>query len=377
MPREAIPGDVSEAEGVFNNDRLARMNQISADRETERDSEDADDAMAKLSAQAEALDNELNELGGGDSDDEDDLPPEETGEEDEDEIPADDPEEDIEEETDDTGDTDDEPQSPLFLQNGEWMTRIKVDGEVKVVPYAKIQAAAQKLDAGDKRLEEANRLMKEVEERERKLLESGQSKDQLPAQGAEGDGSTETGPNEEILSLTRQYHDALLRGEDEETTAKLLAKLTTAGGRQPQVDVNKLVEEAERRVRASLEAEKKEQAETERRKTLTSAFETFKTEFKDIAEDEALLKVADSFTVKVAAENPTFSPLDVMREAGKRTRHWMKEKAGDTPRVNRKRNMRTATGNGTKQTPAPVEPPKKRGDVLNDMRRSRGQVPLG
>lgn len=373
MPKEAIHEDVSEAEGVFNSDRLARMNQISAERESERESEDAEDAMAELTAQAEALDNELSELGGGDEED-DDTPPAaaEQDEDDEEEPPL--RELASEEET---GVEDDEPESPLFFENGQWMARIKVDGEVKTVPYAKIQAAAQKLDAGDKRLEEANRMLREVQEREQRLLESGQSKDQPPAQGAEGDGQPETGHNEEILELTRQYHDALLRGEDEEVTANLLAKLATAGGRAPQVDVDKLVEETERRVEARQEQRRKEQAAEERRQQLRDAYATFSEEFEDITADEALTKVADDFTLKVAEEHPTYTPLQVMREAGKRTRRWMKEKAGDAPRVERKRNLRTATGNGTRQTPAPEEKPKSRGDVINDMRRMRGQVPLG
>jgi hypothetical protein len=66
-----------------------------------------------------------------------------------------------------------------------------------------------------------------------------------------------------------------------------------------------------------------------------------------------------------------------MREAGKRTRTWVKEKSGDTPRVNRKRKLKTVAGNGARQTPAPAEKPKKRGDVINELRRSRGQPALG
>jgi hypothetical protein len=387
MPKEAIPGDVSEAEGVFNSDRLARMKQISAERDAERDSEDAEDAMNELAAQAEALDDELKTIGGGDPDYEDDEgeASESEQEEDDDTEQDEDGEGDKQEdadpeatnEADSDAETDDDPQSPLFFENGEWMARIKVDGEVKTVPYSKIQAAAQKLEAGDKRLEEANRLMKEIEEREKRLLDPGQADDQPPAQGADGQGQSENGQNQEILELTRQYHDALLRGEDEDVTANLLAKLATAGGRAPQVDVDKLVEETERRVEARLEQRQKEEAERKRKEDLSKAFTTFKSEFKDLAKDQELLRVADSFTLKVAAENPTLSPLEVMREAGKRTRTWVKEKSGDTPRVNRKRKLKTVAGNGARQTPAPAEKPKKRGDVINELRRSRGQPALG
>lgn len=368
MSKEAIHEDVSEAEGVFNSDRYARMKQISDERDSERNGEDAEEAMAELTAQAEALDDELKEMGGGDPDDDDDGDADaQAGEDD---LPVAAGAEDDE--------ADDEPKSPLIFENGEWMARIKVDGEVKTVPYAKIQAAAQKLDAGDKRLEEANRLMKEIEERERRLLDAGQSQDQPPAQGADGQGQTETGQaNQEILELTRQYHDALLNGDDSEVTATLLAKLATAGGRAPQVDVDRLVEEAERRVEARMAQRQQEEAERTRKAELGKAFTTFKSEFTDLAADPELLKVADSFTIKVAAEDPTLSPLEVMREAGKRTQAWVKEKAGGNPRVERKRNLRTATGNGARQTPAPEQPPKKRGDVLNDMRRSRGQTALG
>lgn len=367
--RDSDGTDQSGTDEVVNEERLTRMNELSEDRETDRESEDADDAMAALRQQADLLNEEIQAMG------EDGQPvtdPEPTEDEPEPEAAADDPE--PEPEADDTA-----PESPVFFENGQWMTRIKVDGEVRAIPFQKVHAAAQKLDAGDKRLEEANRLMREIEAREQQLLADGQQpKNQPPAQGADGQGQTETGQlPEDILALGRQYQDALLNGDDEDEAVELLAKLATAGARAPNVDVDVLAQQIEARVTAQFQAQEQQRAQEQYQKSLSEAFDTFKDEFEDVANDPMLLDAADRYTVTIAQENPTLTPLQVMREAGKRTRLWLAEKTGTQPRVSRKRNLKTAVGNGARQSPAPTEKPQSRQDVINEMRLKRGQTPLG
>lgn len=377
MTDEATQKGVSESEYAFGADRLARINQIqqdrSADRETDQDEDD--DALAMLTQQAEDLDNALRANDPNAEQDEADES---------DDTEADDAEPEAESKDEpETEDDDTESESPLFMENGQWMTRVKVDGEIKTVPFARLQAAAQKLEAGDKRLEEANRLRQEIDQREQQLLQREQGlKNQPPAQGADGQGQTKTGqPNEEVTTLIKQYHEALLNGDDENTTNELLAKLATAGRQQPQVDVSQLAEQVERQVESRIqqrqqEAERKDR-ESAHKAELSSAFTTFKDEFKDIAGDQELLQMADRLTVTVSQEYPTYTPLQVMREAGKRTRKWLSEKTGDTPRVNRKRNLKTAAGTGARQPGKPPEKPQTRSDQLNEIRAARGQMPLG
>lgn len=365
MTDEATQPGVSESEYAFGADRLARINQIqqdrSADRETDQDEDD--DALSILTQQAEDLDNALRSNDPNAEDDESDDADTET----------DDPEA---EGKDEPGAEDDDTESPLFMENGQWMTRVKVDGEIKTVPFARLQAAAQKLEAGDKRLEEANRLRQEIDQREQQLLQREQGlTNQPPAQGADGQGQTEKDqPNEEVTTLIKQYHEALLNGDDENTTNELLAKLATAGRQQPQVDVSQLAEQVERQVESRIQ---KRQQEAAQKAELSDAFTTFKDEFKDIAGDQELLQMADRLTVTVSQEYPTYTPLQVMREAGKRTRKWLSDKTGDTPRVNRKRNLKTAAGTGARQPGKPPEKPQTRSDQLNEIRAARGQMPLG
>lgn len=366
--RSADRGEDADArsEDAGTDERLNRMNELSQEREQDRDSEDGEDALAAMRQQAERLNDELQTMA------EDGAPV--TDEADAPEVEAAEPEVEADDDADD-----DAPESPVFFENGQWMTRIKVDGEVKAVPFQKIHAAAQKLDAGDKRLEEANRMLRDIEAREQRLLDlNRQPTNQPPAQGADGPGQTETGQlPEDILALGRQYQDALLNGDDEDAAVELLAKLATAGARAPNVDVDQLAQQIEARVTAQFQAQEQQRAQAQYQKSLSEAFDTFKTEFEDVAADPMLLDAADRYTVTIAQENPTLTPLQVMREAGKRTRLWLAEKTGTQPRVSRKRNLKTAVGNGARQSPAPTETPKSRQDVLNEMRQKRGQTPLG
>lgn len=406
MTREATQEGVSE-QGGFSNNRLSTINSIAKERAAEREEEDGEDAeaLALLREQAEQLDDDLGRYDddGNERGEEDDNDPgtggqgeeDDTGDPDPDDPHAedDDPENDEDPENkkpDDPADPDDkESESPVFMQDGQWMTRIKVDGEIKTVPYAKLQAAVQKMDAGDKRLEEANRLMREVQQREQTLLngrKGAEQEKQPPAQGAEGQSQTENGkPNQETLDLINQYHEALLNGEDASVTNELLAKLATAGGKQPEVDVDSLVNKVADRVTQQQADRDKTAAEAKRKEDMKSAYSAFSKKFKDIVDDPQLTEVADRLTITVAQEHPTYSPLEVMEEAGRRTRKWLADKTGkksdpaneDPNRRERKRNMKTAKGNAARKTGKPPERPKTRTDTLNELRAARGQAPLG
>lgn len=380
MTDEATHQGVSESESGFGADRLAKINAIQQDRAEDRSpeqSEDSEDFEAALKAQAEDLDRQLRGEDDEATDDDDETADRVERETREDEEAEESSEADEGEDADDKDLPEEgESESPLFMEGGQWMTRVKVDGEIRTIPFARLQAAAQKLDAGDRRLEEANRLRQEIEQREQQLLQREQGlKNQPPAEGADGHGQTETGhPNEEVKALIKQYHEALLNGEDEDTTTDLLAQLATAGRQQPQVDVSQLAEQVEQQVEARIQ---KRQQEAAQQSELRDAFSTFKDEFKDVAADPELLQMADRLTTTVSQEYPTYTPLQVMREAGKRTRTWLQEKTGGTARVNRKRNLKTAAGTGARQPGKPAEKPKTRTDQLNEIRAARGQMPLG
>jgi hypothetical protein len=368
MTDEATNNGVSESEDHgFGADRLAKINAIQSDRSQERNPDGADDedALALLQSQAEALDDELKGYDDGEPDEE----------------LADDAGSDVDAKADD-GDPMPDSDLPLYMEGGQWMARIKVDGEIKEIPFARLQAAAQKLEAGDKRLEEANRLRQEIDTREQQLLQREQQlQNQPPAQGADSPSQTENGQPDDVRAIARKYHEALLNGDDDDVTADLLTQLTTAGRHQPQVDVAQIAQQVERQVEARIAAGKREsddrQQQDVRNTELRDAFSTFKDEFKDVSGDKELLQMADRLTVVVAQEYPTYTPIQVMREAGKRTRTWLQEKTGGAVRTNRKRNLKTATGTGAIQPGKPEVKPKTRTDQLNEIRSARGQVPIG
>ncbi len=384
--------DEATQEGVsgFGSDRLKQIQSIHEDRVAERDQAtepdedtEADDALAAIHKRGQDLDDELKKL---DANGGEEPEPEDEPEEDDDE-PGDQPGQDDDPNNQggdqDPPEDDDEPDSPLFYENGQWMTRVKVDGETKTIPFDRLQAAAQKMEAGDKRLEEANRLQREIEERERRLREQEAQRppEQPPTQGADGQAGTDTGQSEDVKDLARQYHDALLKGEDDEVTNDLLARIATANRQQqPEVDVNEITRKVEERVAERQRQIDEERQQAERQAAVNTAFESFKSEFEDVANDPQLMQIADQFTITVSSEHPTYTPLQVMREAGKRTRQWLKEKSGtndqDTRRQ-RKRNQKTASGSGARQPGKPEPKPKTRADALNEIRASRGQQPLG
>jgi len=379
MTDEATQQGVSEG---FGSNRLKQINAIHEDRVSEReedvtpeDDAEAEDALAVIQKRGEDLDDELRQLdaNGGEE-------PEDDSAEDEDDSTE-------QQAADNTGQDDDqdsdEPESPLFMEGGQWMTRVKVDGEVKTIPFDRLQAAAQKLEAGDKRLEKANRMQREIEERERRVREQEAQRqtEQLPAEGAEGQTGPESGQSEDVKELASKYHQALLNGEDDEVTNDLLTRLATANRQQqPEVDVNRITQEVESRVAERQQQQDQERQQAEYQAQIQTAYESFKEDFSDVANDPQLMQVADQFTVTVANENPTLSPLQVMKEAGKRTRQWLNEKSGTTDtqkRTNRKRGLKTASGSGARQPGKPEPKPKTRTDQINEIRQARGQMPLG
>lgn len=381
MTDEATQKGVSDSDSYINASRLDQVNAISQRRAEEREDEEPEEVRALIEEHRKDLERTLagEEPGDAAGFGEDDDDPDEAGAGEEDGSG--------EEVADAAPDAAQESESPLFMKDGQWMVKMKVDGDVREIPYAKVLANAQKLEAGDLRLQEANRRLREAEEREQRLLgnEPGQQQNQPPAQGADYQGQTHEGqPDEETKSLIKQYHEALLNGDDEETTNALLEKLATANRQQPAVDVDAIAVRVKASVTESLQEQErqKERArqDDDRKAALQAAYKTFTDEFEDIVGDPQLTAMADRLTLTVASEHPTYTPEEVMREAGNRTRKWLRDKTGaveTSVRQSRKRQLKTAAGNNARTTTPPSEKPKTRTDRLNEIRAARGQRPTG
>ncbi len=337
MSGEAIHEDVSE----FGGDRLARMKEISQRRNDDEGVED-DDPMAVMKEHAEQLNQELaeadEEYNGEKEAEPTELP---SGEDDE-------PEEEDELEGDD--DPEDEQPGKLYT--------LKINGEEKQYTEEQVLAIAQKQEAADARLQEASRRIREIEQREAEL--EARASSQPSAQDV---GNQES--SEELKKMSREYHEALLDGDDERAD-ELLIQIQNAGRQQPTqtIDPDQLANEVYQKSE-QLKAAKERQAQVE------AAQNFFKEEYGDIAGNPNLYNLADQITARLMQENPSLSPMELVTAAGDEVRETI-----GANKVSRTERKKKATGgmrgSNARKAGKPQPKAKTRADVLNDMRAGRG-----
>lgn len=320
MSDEAIQEDVSS----FGADRLAKLKAIADSRNEERE-EDEQDGFEALSERAEQLNEELAqaeaELNG-----EYEEPEEDEGEEEE-------PEE----------------QQEKY--------KLKVNGQEKEMTFDQIIAIAQKQEAADARLQEAARRFQELEQREREF-EARASSRQPSAQDVDSQKSSQ-----ELKELAQQYHEALLDGDDERAN-ELFVEIQS--GRQAPTQFNP--DEIAQRVYQTVEQKNAEKA---RLAEIRSAQELFANEYSDIDQDPELRDWADRITAKLAQEDPSLSPTQLVTAAGDLVRSKIGASARNQ-RVERKQRTGAMTGTNAKRSGKPPVKPKTRIDTLNEMRLARG-----
>lgn len=260
---------------------------------------------------------------------------------------------------------------PVYLKDGQHYARLKVNGQETEVPLSNLIATAQKHESADIRLQEAARRLREIEDRERAIAErealiTQTASAQPPAQGAAQD--TGKPAQADRRDLVRQYHDALMEGDDERAT-DLYLQINDTG--RPQMPTQAPVDprQIEQAARAAAAAEIQQTM-------LRQAAARFQQEFSDVWNDESLRNQADALTIVISAERPELDAYGVMAEAGRRVRALKPQAPAQTlsdMRQARKSNLTTVTATSTRtQSQTTNEPPKTRSDVLDEIRASRG-----
>lgn len=257
------------------------------------------------------------------------------------------------------------PESPVYLKDGEWVTRLKINGIEQEVPFQKVQANAQKNEAADLRLQEASQRQKQLEEYERYLRQQEQLlKQNQPSSAKDVDDQT-------VKNLIKQQREALLDGDDDrydEITSELLRV-----GRQSATqnyDPRQFETIAQRTALQTFQ-----QMEQQRRINEADAY--FAREFSDIQNDEALMNVASRYVDQIRQANPTINPLDLVKEAGKQTRNWLASKTGATQKqqtIDQKRKLSAVKGASAKTPPKPKPKPQTREDYIADLARKRASI---
>ena len=258
--------------------------------------------------------------------------------------------------------------------NGKPMFKTLVDGQERLIPLETARAQLQKHVAADIRLQQAATQRKELEARAAQLQKTEAAlaaRSKAPVAPAADDRALDNEAVEIVRSLVT---------EPEDKAAARLAKTlkTIRQAVTPQVDVEAIRREAVTVAKQTL-------AEHEANRALSEGFDAFTKDYRDIASDPELFAIADRKTDTIAAEHPEWSSGQVMMEAGRQTREWMKalgmpsKTTAGTPTTNnrqqRKEGLRPMPTPRTARPVAPVESDSRQNpsDVVAEMRKARGQ----
>jgi len=268
-----------------------------------------------------------------------------------------------------------DPISPVFLKNGQWVTTVKVNGTETTVPFEGLKVSHQKDSASQQRFEEAAAKEKWLNQKESQLrsyVQKLQTQQATPPPTQGDEPKTDTN----FTEVAKEYHQALYE-DDADKAAELLQTLTSgrSQGATPNVEeaVNKALQEAFSR-------QQMEQARAQQRdyqKSVKDAVGWFETEYPEIAGNAELRAIADNRTVTIMKEKPSLAPGYVIQAAAEYAREWANLNLGG------KSNERTARKKRIVSEPKPARKSAKIGEddevektpsqVIEEMRAERGQ----
>ena len=240
--------------------------------------------------------------------------------------------------------------------------RSKVDGQDHLEPLDKITRSYQKGAAADRRLEEATRRQREIEAREQAI-----AKREAEIAAEREKASPPTG---DPKATARRIMSAINDLDDDEAVDALADALSGLSG----PDANALItaaREAGRTEAVNLVREREQKSAFERaEKERNTANEWFAAEYSDVVGDPMLLKLAMARGTEALTEDPHQDRMKLVKRIGDELREW-KQKL--SPGTQRNRPIQTPPSIAAK-APKPVEQkPPTRADVLNEMKRMRGQ----
>jgi len=285
----------------------------------------------------------------------------------------------------------------IVMHEGQPHMAIKVNGQDRLLPLERARAQVQKHVAAEIELQQARNTTKALNDREDQLHANEQALEARIARfgGSEDQPSVTPVADVDPVTLLPQAKDivsTLFSGTEEQAAEKLANALAqTANTRTPTppaapvIDINAIATEA-----AGIAVQ--QVSEADKKKDEVKGFNTFQEVYPEIMADTNLFRMADGMTDDIADEYPSWSPSQVMAEAGKRTRDWLVEmKGGEVkplpsidPSINADPNAnRQANKEGLVPIPRPsgvrhdnsveVTPQETPQAVLAEIRASRGQ----
>ena len=215
----------------------------------------------------------------------------------------------------------------IEMRDGAPMVKAKVNGQDRLIPLADAKRQLQISTAAEVRMQAAAKMEGDVKDREVRVtageaaLAARLKVASQPAVPAQADLT-----EEDLLEEAKDIFNTAFSGTEEdaaEKLAKTLVKIkqTATPAAQPQVDPNAVARQAASMVYGTLTAQSK-------KKDVADGYKAFKDDYPDIVGNQQLFKMADDLTDQLEKEHPDWSISQLMDEAGKRTRAWVKDLTG-------------------------------------------------
>jgi hypothetical protein len=244
------------------------------------------------------------------------------------------------------------------------MFRTVVNGQVKLVPLETARTQLQKHLSAEESWSRVNARQRDLDAREAALRAQ-------PVIQPVDDASIDTDATDLVRSL--------LTDSEAVAAKKMAATLRKIRqGATPQIDINAVANQAAHVARREIAAE-------DTHKALATGLSKFQQDYPEMTEGSELYLIADRKTETIAADNPGWSPEQVMLEAGKQTREWVKSMGGKpaTTTVVKLTGARQQVKEGLKPMPQSrsVRPAAAQDDnadqspqaAMAEIRKSRGQ----
>ncbi len=227
----------------------------------------------------------------------------------------------------------DDPLADFIVMDGAVpMVKAKVNGTDRLIPLADAKRQVQIGLSAEIRMQNAAEAEKIQDERANRLsageaalqarMNVAASQPARPAVPASQAGLTD----EDLLAEATDIFNTAFSGTEEDAAKKLaktLGKIRNSALARPvvSVDTKAIAREAASIATGQLTAQS-------RKKDVHMGYTQFQTNYPDIMADARLYKMADDMTDALERENPDWDMTQVMDEAGKRTRTWVKDISG-------------------------------------------------
>jgi hypothetical protein len=254
------------------------------------------------------------------------------------------------------------------------MVVAKINGVERRVPQADVDAAGglvayQKAHSADEKMRQNAAEKKTLDAREaeiakRELAIASQEQAQLKKEDKTGKPSTDAGqPSAEAIALK----DKMYSGNEDQAAEAIDTILERTKSSTPNIDTQAIVEQTA--------------AQVQWQSDLKLAKQKFSTEFSDIDSNPEYRGYADQATVRIMAENPNWTPDQIITEAGEQARlkfrDQLRENAKadeDEERRNNKRTTDNVRGNDATVQKKPEQKPKTQAQIIADMKKNRSHA---